>query len=228
MVDGIRRFKGVKPPKAPSSAQTISIDGDFSDWLNVWPKFKDTRGDVLHRDCDGYGNIGLRYTNTTGRNDFINMKVARDDAYVYFYAETDASITPCTDSAWMLLFIDADQNQATGWEGYDYLVNYHVNSANSTTLMHTSGGWNWTMINSNIAMAINGNKLELAIPRADIGQGSGSEDVVFDFHWADNIQKNDDIIEFSVSGDSAPNRRFNYRYDTSFSAKACALGFVMK
>jgi hypothetical protein len=38
--------------------------------------------------------------------------------------------------------------------------------------------------------------------------------VAFDFHWADNIQAPDDIIEFGVSGDSAPNRRFKYRYQT--------------
>ena len=42
----------------------------------------------------------------------------------------------------------------------------------------------------------------------------GSNEVSFDFHWADNIQKSDDIIEFSISGDSAPNRRFNYSFDT--------------
>jgi len=37
--------------------------------------------------------------------------------------------------------------------------------------------------------------------------------VKLDFHWADNIQRPDDIIEFSVSGDSAPDRRFNYHFE---------------
>jgi hypothetical protein len=55
--------------------------------------------------------------------------------------------------------------------------------------------------------------MELRISRSDIDQGSDADPVSFDFHWADNIQENDDIIEFAISGDSAPGRRFNYRYD---------------
>ena len=56
--------------------------------------------------------------------------------------------------------------------------------------------------------------MEIRVPRSDIGQGSGTDPVKFDFKWSDNIQNDNDIIEFSVSGDSAPDRRFNYRYDT--------------
>ncbi len=35
----------------------------------------------------------------------------------------------------------------------------------------------------------------------------------FDFHWADNIQSFDGVSELGVNGDSAPNRRWNYRYE---------------
>ena len=56
------------------------------------------------------------------------------------------------------------------------------------------------------------NKMEIAIPRAALGVGKKST-LSFDFHWADNIQKADDITEFALSGDSAPNRRFNYRFE---------------
>jgi hypothetical protein len=80
-------------------------------------------------------------------------------------------------------------------------------------------GWNWAMVSSTISYRVSGNKIELAIPRSDLGETNG--DVKLDFHWADNIQNINDIIEFAVSGDSAPDRRFNYRYDTSVSEKAC-------
>ena len=33
----------------------------------------------------------------------------------------------------------------------------------------------------------------------------------FDFHWCDNPADLKDLISLSVNGDSAPNRRFNYR-----------------
>ena len=55
----------------------------------------------------------------------------------------------------------------------------------------------------------------LAIPRASLGLGA--DPVQFDFHWADNFQTND-IADFGVDGDSAPDRRFNYRYQTQKSS----------
>jgi hypothetical protein len=33
-----------------------------------------------------------------------------------------------------------------------------------------------------------------------------------DFHWTDNAQPLGDLTEFALHGDSAPDRRFNYRY----------------
>ena len=209
MIDGIRRYKGVRQPPTTSAAKTISIDGSFSDWDDVGPTFRDTTYDTTHRNETGWGSAGT-YVNTTGRNDFKTLKASRDENYVYFYAKTRENLTSYTDSNWMLLFIDADQNHSTGWEGYDYIVNMTVNSSTSTTLKSSSGGWSWTTVNSNIAYRASGNQLELRIPRFDIGEVS---DVALDFHWADNIQHGDDIIEFSVSGDSAPDRRFNYRYE---------------
>jgi hypothetical protein len=114
----------------------------------------------------------------------------------------------------MMLFINADQEYTNGWEGYDYVVNMSVNSDKSTTLKGSSDGWDWTTVNANVAYRVSGNQMEIKVPRKDIGQGSGNDPVAFDFHLADNIQVADDIIEFSISGDSAPDRRFNYRYQT--------------
>jgi hypothetical protein len=57
---------------------------------------------------------------------------------------------------------------------------------------------------------VNGNGLELAIPRALLGQASRLPSV--DFHWADNIHGFGDVSEFGLNGDSAPNRRWNYRF----------------
>ena len=213
MIDGIRRYKGIRPPQSSSAAKTITIDGSFTDWDDVGPEYRDWVNDTTHRNSIGWGSAGT-YTNTTGRNDFITAKVARDDTYIYFYIETAEDITPYTDPNWMMLFINTDQDYDNGWEGYDYVINMAVNSATSTTLKTTTSGWNWTDTNTNISYQVSGSKMEIRVPRSDIGQGSGSDPVAFDFHLADNIQVADDIIEFSVSGDSGPDRRFNYRYQT--------------
>ncbi len=213
MIDGIRKYKGVRQAQSPSAAKTITIDAGFADWDNVGPEYRDWVNDTTHRKHPGWGVAGP-YTNKTGRNDFMTAKVARDDTYIYFYIETAEDVTPHTDTNWMMLFLNADQDYTDGWEGYDYVINMAVSSDTSTTLKATAKGWNWTDVKVSIAYRVSGRKMEIRIPRADIGQGSGGDPVAFDFHLADNMQKPDDIIEFSVSGDSAPDRRFNYRYQT--------------
>ena len=100
----------------------------FTDWDDVGPEYRDWLGDTMHRSSTGWGSAGT-YTNTTGRNDFVVAKVARDATYVYFYIETDVAITSYTDSNWMMLFINADQDYADGWKGYDYVVNMGVTSS---------------------------------------------------------------------------------------------------
>jgi len=213
LIDNIRRYKGIDPPETPSAATTISIDGSFSDWSSVSPEFRDTIGDTAHRDCAGWGD--LLYTDTTGRNDFVDLKVARDSNNLYFYAEAKEAITSNTDPNWMLLFIDSDQNNATGWEGYDYLVNFSVVDGNTTTLRSNNNDvWSWSIDSSNIHYEVSGKEMELSIPRSALNLAEPNV-VAIDFHWADNIQDTNDIIEFAVSGDSAPNRRFKYRYDVS-------------
>ena len=214
MIDGIRRYKGIRKPQSPSPAKKISIDARFADWDDVGPEYRDWLNDTTHRNHPGWGAAGT-YINTTGRNDFLTAKVARDNKYIYFYIETAEKITAHTDANWMMLFINADQDYTNGWEGYDYVINMTVNSDKSTTLKTTPSGWNWTDVNTNIAYRVSGCEMEIRVPRADIGQRSGGSPVAFDFHLADNIQVPNDIIEFSISGDSAPDRRFNYRYQTN-------------
>ncbi len=211
MIGGIRRYKGVRSAMAPGLERTIAIDGDFSDWKDVQPEYRDFVGDTEHRNSPGYSGV-YTYVNNTGRNDFVRLKVARDNDNVYFYVETSEDITARTDPNWMLLFIDSDRGAATGWHGYDYLVNHPPVDATTTTVKSTSGGWNWTQVGT-AAYRVAGNQMEIGIPRSMIGQGGSS--VALDFHWADNIQAADDITQFFANGDSAPNRRFNYRYDTS-------------
>lgn len=210
MIANIRKYKGVRRQEPAGPAVTIRIDGDFSEWRDVRPEYRDTIGDTAHRDARGWGSAGI-YVNNTGRNDIVRAKVARDSRYAYFYVETKGTLTSYRDPNWMLLFLDSDCNPATGWHGYDYLVNYSPVSSTVTTIRRSTGGWNWTPAGQ-ASYIVRGNRLEMRVPLVDIGQLGNN--VRFDFHWADNIQKTDDIIEFAVSGDSAPNRRFNYRYST--------------
>jgi hypothetical protein len=203
----VRKYKGVRERPLASGPSRIVIDGDFADWKHVKPEFRDTIGDTIHRDHKGYGE--LVYHNDTGRNDFVLCKCAYDATNVYFYVQTLAKITPRTDTNWMLLFLDTDRKATTGWLGYDYAVNLEVPGDKQTTVKAWHSG-NWETVGQ-VPYCVQGNGLELAIPRALIQQTNDAP--AFDFHWADNILGFGDISEFGVNGDSAPNRRWNYRYE---------------
>ncbi len=205
MVANIRKYKGARPVPVAGGEQTIAVDGDFAPWRNVSPEFRDSIGDTLHRDFDGWGDN--HYTNKTGRNDITSAKVARDADNVTFYAKTNEPLTPRTDARWMMLFINADQNAQTGWHGYDLRVNAKGGDANSASVERWVGG-KW-VAQAPAKMATAGNEVELSLPRNMFGAGA----LNFDFKWVDNADP-DDVTDWFLSGDCAPERRFNYRYKT--------------
>ena len=209
MAQNIRRYKGIRPLPKLSGFQLIEIDGGFSDWDPVSVEYRDTIGDTFHRNYPGYG--GLHYTNMSGRNDIVTCKVAADRKNVYFYVETAEPLTHYSDPNWMLLLIDSDQNDATGWFGYDALINRRVENETTTMLMRyaaDAGEDPWVKI-SPIPYRCQGKALELCIPKKLLRLGRRS--FTFDFHWCDNPADLETPISLCTNGDSAPNRRFNYR-----------------
>ena len=209
MAQNIRRYKGVRAIPELKGLSKMKVDGNFDDWKKISVEYRDTKGDVFHRDHKGYG--GLHYSNNSGRNDIVTCKVAVDKNNVFFYAETDQPLTPSIGNNWMLLLIDADQNPATGWHGYDFLINKKIKDDKTTTLMRydaNTAGDHWTEM-AQLTYRYNGHALELSVPRRILGlKGDG---FTFDYHWADNPEDLETPISLSINGDSAPNRRFNYR-----------------
>ena len=206
LVANVRRYKGELPLPAASAPKTISIAGGFDQWQKVEPKFTDHLFDNDHRD---FGNGERHYTNSSGRNDLAQMQVARDTTNVYFYAQTRQQLTPASDSNWMWLLIGVDQNVATGWAGYDFIVQRADDG--KFWLKKNVGGWQWENVTP-VEIRTKGNELQLAISRTALGLKPGETKTAFDFKWADNLQKPGDVMDFYLSGDVAPDGRFNYRY----------------
>lgn len=207
MAQNIRRYKGSRPIPQHSGFAECKIDGRFSDWKNNSIEYRDTKGDTFHRDAKGYA--GLHYTNTSGRNDIITSKVAVGKENISFYAETAEKLTPHTDPNWMLLMIDADNNSSTGWYGYDFIINKELKNERTTTLMqYDSQKGEWSYV-ADIAMRYADNRLELTIPRQLLNLAEAK--FTLDFKWTDNPTELKDPISLCTDGDTAPNRRFNYR-----------------
>jgi hypothetical protein len=209
LAQNIRRYKGIRPIPELTGIRSVKIDGDFDDWNKDFVEYRDTVGDTIHRDHPGYGS--LHYKNDSGRNDIIVSKVAVDMDTISFYAESNEPLTQPTDPNWMLLLIDADKDTNTGWYGYDYLINGKVKDDKATLLMKydPASSANPWVEQAELSYRYAGKQLEVAIPREKLGLKGDA--FTFDFHWCDNPAELKDPISLCLNGDSAPNRRFNYR-----------------
>ena len=207
LVSNVRKFKGVSQGEPVSSMKSIDIY-NFLSWNGVTPNFRSYRGNVMHRNHGGHANTF--YSNSSGRNDLVNAKVARDKDYIYFYIKTADKLTdPATSTRWMWLFIDADRNKETGWEGYDYLINY-VKPENGKGIVsgNIKNKWQWSDAGT-IDYAIENNRLAIRVSRNLLGMTSKID---FEFKWSDNMQQEGHIEDFYINGDAAPGGRFNYIY----------------
>ncbi len=209
MAQNIRRYKGARPTPELKGFLKVSIDGEFADWRKVSTEYRDTWGDTDHRDHAGYG--GLHYKNNSGRNDILTAKVAVDEGNLYFFAETRDAITSHTGDNWMLLLIDADQDPNTGWYGFDYLVNNEVGDDKTTGIMafdESNPGNPW-IEKGKLNYRYAENAIEIEVPRQILGLDK--DQFTFDFKWSDHPADLEDPISLCINGDTAPNRRFNYR-----------------
>ena len=207
MVNNIRKFKGMNVQPPLSAPETITL-GNKVNWQNVKPEFPDYKGDTMWRDTKGQG--GIEYINHTGRNDIILAKVARDDDYIYFYAETADSLSPQSDSCWMNLWINIDRDNETGWEGYDYAIN-RISPEDGKVIIEKSEDNKWNWKNAGTAeYKVTKTTIEIKVPRSVLDMDG--EDLNFEFKWSDNSVSNGNIMDFYVNGDAAPDGRFNYVY----------------
>lgn len=206
LISNVRKYKGMHAPIKFAQDTKIKIDGDFEEWETVQPEFYDPKGDTMHRNFAGY-DPSTTYTNKTGRNDIVSSKVGLDNTYVFFYAKTQQNLTNHKDDKWMLLFIDSDKDITTGWEGYDYVVNYDVVSLDESTLKKWNGS-TWVDAGS-VTYKYTKNELELRVAKKDIGLNDYSE---FYFKWADNPIELSEVTTFFMNGDTAPDRRFKYHF----------------
>lgn len=211
LVINIRKFKGTGRLEYENTPKTITIDGNFDDWNDVLPEYRDDMYDISVRDAKGIGRH--RYINTSGRNDFKISKVTHDNDNIYFYVETVEPITPFDGPYWMNLFIRVKGKGAhdKSWEGFQYILSRSNVSEEYTRLERSTGGWNWEIVHDYVSYKVSGNKMELAIPRYALGLDN-TKNIDMEFKWFDNMQQDGDPLEFYLNGDTAPNQRFAYSY----------------
>lgn len=213
LVDAVREYKGARPIPSVNKFTAISLSKGFDEWSSVQPVYYGTVGGAEHR--NHYGWASVKYVDNSGRNEIVECKAACDKNNIYFYARTSNPITKWTDDKWMQLLIDRDLNPNTGWNGYDYLVNAKAVGPDTTTVKRFSDGKTW-----NVKYLVNGTQLEIVVPRSILGQ-TDLHRTEFDFHWCDNVSVGGsaNVADWWYTGDSAPDGRFNYRYENVSSGR---------
>ena len=207
LVANIRRYKGARPAPVATRMYAIGVDGAFADWADVQPTYRDAIGDTVHRDHAGCGE-NIHYSDASGRNDIADLKVAETpQGDVAFYAQTANNLSPHTDPNWMLLFVNVDAKQTTGWYGYDLRLNRDISADGTTASLDVwrgpvVGGY-WECV-GRVPIRIGAREIELVLPRARFG----TKPLNFQFHWKDNPESLARLP--TIQGDDAPERRFNY------------------
>ncbi|MBE6782607.1 MAG: hypothetical protein E7536_01185 [Ruminococcaceae bacterium] len=194
MVDYITKFKGSASRVENKNQVTIDIDGSFSQWENekITAVYKDYRNDTAGRNAASFGNV-YQLTDTSGRNDIVNMKVTEDEENLYFYVETEENLTSSTDENWMNLFINEK-----------FVVN-RISPENGAATVEkiTSAGFEEA---GQAQIRFEENKLMLKVKKTDVDFNGKTL-----FKWADNCVAGD-VNSFYTKGDAAPYGRLNFVY----------------
>ena len=200
----IRRFKGTGTAAAAPSF-TVDMAGSAAQWSKA-AGYLDPEGDTADRNC-ARALGGGSYTNTTGRNDIVEVRVTHDAQYLYFYilcAEPVSVYTP-GDACWMNVLLGTG---GSGWNGFDYVVNRSLTGAGGAVERLNADGS--TEAVGTAQMRQEGNALWLRVSRADLGLAEGGFTLAFKV--ADNVTNCNDILDYYVNGDSAPLGRLSHTY----------------
>lgn len=202
MIANIRRYKGMNTLLEVSKEKIIN---NFNDWNDVKPLYIDYTDDTQHRNHPGAeSNPPKTYINSTGKNDFYILKVARDSKNLYFYAETANNISSDKSNNWMNLYLNSDRKHTTGWYGYDYRI------INGNQLQrYTNNKWeSFKTIETKQEVK----KIMYVFPAEYLSLNTST--LNFEFKWSDNMQTKDPM-DWYVNGDVSPEGRFNYIYKTT-------------
>ncbi|MBQ2942550.1 MAG: hypothetical protein IJD97_09965 [Clostridia bacterium] len=210
MIDFIRKYKGVEKEPVAGAALTVN---EFSDWEGVAYEYLNYPS--VARSDEGYLIAPAKPEDETpGRHSFeyavynsiVKAKVSYDNDNFYFLAETKEDVTLDTPFA-MQLYIDADRNKATGWNGYDYALNVEQGKI----AKNINNTYSWENI-SDVEMADSGTKLMVTVPRDTIKE---TAEIDFEFKWTDAIDLEEEFLNVYKGGSSAPFGRYNYVYSNN-------------
>lgn len=210
LVRNVRKFKLAEGEHYRYPERTININTATNDtWNDVKATYADVAGDALSRNFSNATGTGT-YTDNSNRNDITEIKVTHDSKHVYFRIKTVSDITPYngTDANWMNLLIGTGDT-ANAFSGYRYIINRKPGKKGTTSVEQSTGGYAWKKAGE-ATYTIKGNTMQVAIPLRALGMTGNN--CSFQFKVADNVTHANQIMDYYITGDSAPVGRLSFSY----------------
>ena len=207
LADNIRRYK--TNDVALYKWESVSEESEI-DWESVSAVYKDFTGDAVARDSIGF-TADYHYTDNSNRNDIDTIKVIHDDSNVYMRIETVNPIVLREENEenWMNILIRAgDTDETNSFANFNFLVG-RSETDGALSVERSTGGWNWTACGQ-AQFRVEGNVMFVTVPAAALGLGDGN--FRLDFKVADHVTDYTNIMDYYVTGDSAPLGRMAYAY----------------
>lgn len=211
LADLTKKFKYTDAKHYIYSKKTIDInDETMSGFSNLATTYKDFEGDAIERNhIDAFGVN--TYSGTNKRNDISKVYVTHDERNLYVRVDAVEDITNYngTDKNWMNVMIKVDNDLKNSFAGFKYIVNRSPKQDGATSVEKSKGGYNWESTGS-ASYKIYGNSIVYSIPLSTLNLTV--DNCRIEIKVADNIKSYDDIMDYYVSGDSAPIGRLAYSY----------------
>lgn len=210
LVRNVRRYKYSEVKEGGYLWQTGTMK-ELADFENVKARYKDFVGDARKRDFWSFDirSKDLWYSDDSDRNDISEVRAVHDKDNLYLYIQTKSPITPYESGEnWMNVLVKTAASTAeNSFEGYNFLINRAPENGKASVEI-SAGGWNWSRVGF-ADMTVEGNRMMLTVPLSMLGLKDG---VKFEFKVADHVTNYKDIMDYYVTGDSAPIGRLNYAY----------------
>lgn len=207
MVKNIRKYKGSGHTDITYNSYINSGTDmlNLSSWENI-TSYADLINDTKDRAYRGAGNN--YYTNTTGRNDIKEIRIAADKDNVWFMIATNGDMTQkqADDTRWMNLWIGVEGENG-GWNNLQYVANRSLDGTKSSLDKIIDGRYESV---GECSTYVFGNVMVVKIAKSAIGVSSDTFGL--QVKVTDNLQKDFDITDLYTNGDSAPIGRINYSW----------------
>ncbi|MBR5279455.1 MAG: hypothetical protein IKU26_00610 [Clostridia bacterium] len=217
----IRRYKGIAATETDyPDPMTIDINGNLAQWDLVKEKYLAISTNKEARNANGF-YLGLKYQQAAPANVVDNVQVAYDDNNVYFKITATDAISKYKSGStnWMNLLIGVEGSDQAAWSNFNYVINRTPGSNGKTSVEHFTQNGAYTLTKSGEASYnVSGNVLQIAIPRSVLGITKDGFNLTFKV--TDSIEKQDDILDYYVSGEAFPVGRYAYTYQTTYSESA--------